>query len=386
MGLQQMFRAARDVKRFRRLVRPEKNIVFYSEGDGYTPFLRPILDALSGISSQQVIYLTSGETDPLLSDPPPHIRSFFVGTGAARTLALNFINAGVVAMTMPDLNSFYIKRSAAPVHYTYIHHSMVSSQMIYRTAAFDHFDSILCVGPHHVEETRAWESLKGLPPKQLFEHGYGPLDHIRRLTEAAGPPQQREGGGLDILLAPSWGPAGIMETCASEIIRTLLEAGHYLHVRPHPRTRQTTPRAIDDLNQKFASHPRFDLREDTTDFDALLASHIMISDWSGVAMEFAFGLERPVLFLDVPRKINNPEYGRLDLLPLEVAYRDEVGRVLSPEQISNLPAAITELHDHSAATASRIAAVRDRCIFNVGSSAARGAEIIARLTDHHSEN
>lgn len=46
----------------------------------------------------------------------------------------------------------------------------------------------------------------------------------------------------------------------------------------------------------------------------------------------------------------------------------------------------TELHDHSVATASRIAAVRDRCIFNVGSSAARGAEIIACLTDQHSEN
>ncbi|NQU57101.1 MAG: CDP-glycerol--glycerophosphate glycerophosphotransferase [Rhodospirillales bacterium] len=330
--------------------------------------------------------MTSEETDPLLSDPPPHIRSFFVGTGAARMLALNYINAGVVAMTMPDLNSFHIKRSAAPVHYTYIHHSMVSSQMVYRTAAFDHFDSILCVGPHHVEEMRAWESLKGLPPKQLFEHGYGPLDHIRQLAKAAGSPQQREGGGLNILLAPSWGPAGIMETIASEVTQTLLEAGHYMHVRPHPRTRQITPRAIDDLKQKFASHPRFDLREDTTDFDALLASHIMISDWSGVAMEFAFGLERPVLFLDVPRKINNLEYGLLDLLPLEVAYREEVGRVLSPEQISDLPAAITELHNHSVATASRIAAVRDRSIFNVGSSVARGAEIIASLTDHHSDN
>ena len=33
----------------------------------------------------------------------------------------------------------------------------------------------------------------------------------------------------------------------------------------------------------------------------------MVSDWSGVAMEFAFGLERPVLFIDVPRKTNNPE-------------------------------------------------------------------------------
>jgi hypothetical protein len=47
-------------------------------------------------------------------------------------------------------------------------------------------------------------------------------------------------------------------------------------------------------------------------------------DWSGVAMEFAFGLEKPVLFIDVPRKVNNPEYKTLRAVPLEVSYRDQI--------------------------------------------------------------
>ena len=334
--------------------------------------------------STKVIYLTSDVSDTLLNDPPPYIRSFFVGTGSALTLALNGLNAGVVAMTSPDLNTFNIKRSATSLHYTYIHHSMVSSQMIYRTGAFDHFDSILCVGPHHVKETRAWESLKGFSPKQLFEHGYGPLDQLRRLAKEADAPKLREGGGLDVLLAPSWGAAGIMETRAVEVTQTLFDAGHYLHVRPHPRTRQKSPKVIDDLIKKFKSHPRFELSEDTTDYGALLSSHIMISDWSGVAMEFAFGLERPVLFLDVPRKINNSEYERVEPQPLEISYRQEVGSVISPEQISDLPAAITELQNSAESRAPHIALVRDRCIFNVGKSAERGAKIIAGLVSENS--
>ena len=35
---------------------------------------------------------------------------------------------------------------------------------------------------------------------------------------------------------------------------------------------------------------------------------LMISDWSGVAFEFAFGLEKPVIFIDLPKKINNSDF------------------------------------------------------------------------------
>ena len=38
---------------------------------------------------------------------------------------------------------------------------------------------------------------------------------------------------------------------------------------------------------------------------------ILISDWSGSAFEFAFGTLRPVIFLDLPKKINNESYIKL---------------------------------------------------------------------------
>src|SRR5690606_13279690 len=88
------------------------------------------------------------------------------------------LDVDVLLLTMPDLQTFHIKRSPHPVHYCYVHHSIVSTHMVYRPEAFDHFDSILCVGPHHIEEIRTREALFSLNAKTLVESGYGRLDKI----------------------------------------------------------------------------------------------------------------------------------------------------------------------------------------------------------------
>ena len=55
---------------------------------------------------------------------------------------------------------------------------------------------------------------------------------------------------------------------------------------------------------------------------------IIVSDWSSVAFEFSFSTFKPVLFVDVPRKINNPNYKQLDIEPVEVSSREILGSVL----------------------------------------------------------
>lgn len=354
-------------------------IVFYSEGDAYAPFLQPLINALGDVYDGPVYYLTSDATDRILIDAPLNIRGFYISDGSARIYTLNHMHAAVVAMTTPDINTFHIKRSLKAQHYAYIHHSPVSTHMIYRKGAFDHFDSILCVGPHQMEETRVWETLQGLPAKQLFEHGYPFLDSlIEAAAKNPAPPIGSE-NRLNILLAPSWGPMGLMETCVEEVVRIILDAGHFVRLRPHPRTRQISGRVLDALAKNFSGHPRFDMNEDTTKFDALFLSHIMISDWSGVAMEFAFGLERPVLFVDVPRKINNPDYTTVPLTPLEISYREEVGRVIRPDRLDELPAMLASLHENIPDFKARIRRLRETKFYNIGVSGKRGAEILMGL-------
>lgn len=62
----------------------------------------------------------------------------------------------------------------------------------------------------------------------------------------------------------------------------------------------------------------------------------MITDWSGAALEYSFGLNKPVIFLDLPKKINNPFYEEINIIPLEVSIRNEIGIVASIEQITSL--------------------------------------------------
>jgi len=44
----------------------------------------------------------------------------------------------------------------------------------------------------------------------------------------------------------------------------------------------------------------------------------------------------PVLFIDVPRKVNNPEYELLDITPFEIWIRNNTGKTHSAEKLDSL--------------------------------------------------
>ena len=70
--------------------------------------------------------------------------------------------------------------------------------------AFDHFDSILCVGRHHLAEIKARETLYNLPCKELVQHGYGKLDALLA-SNKLGPRKLHPNDSIQVLIAPSWG-------------------------------------------------------------------------------------------------------------------------------------------------------------------------------------
>lgn len=131
-------------------------IALYAEAASDWAYLGPVVELLAGAGREHVAYLTSDRTDPLLRDPPRSVTVYFVGSGASRTYMFETMGASVLVLTMPDLESFHLKRSRlAPVHYVYAFHSIVSTHMAYRPGAFDAYDTVLAVGEHHVREIRA---------------------------------------------------------------------------------------------------------------------------------------------------------------------------------------------------------------------------------------
>lgn len=370
----------KELSRFRSLDRSLRSIVFYAEDSGSWVHFEAIIGELIGRLGQPVCYVTSDRNDPVLTRRDQLILPFYVGSGSARTVFFRTLNADVMVMTMPDLGTFHIKRSRYPVHYVYVHHSMVSTHMVYRPAAFDNFDSILCVGPHHKEEIRAREELYGLRRKILVEHGYGRLDAVIALASAHGEDSPGDGApGNRVLVAPSWGDDALVESWGLPLVQMLVASGHRVTLRPHPMTIRRSPKVIAQLRRSFGSHPGFQFDTNMAAVESLRSADVMVSDWSGVAFEYAFGFERPVLYVDVPRKVNNPEYQKLPELPIEVSLRSEIGAVVSPRELSVVPARIQELLGDRRQLRQRVRQLRSRWIYNVGSSGAVGAAYVAEV-------
>jgi hypothetical protein len=369
----------RGLRAFRRLPAQWKAVVLYSEGRHDWPHLAPLLNHLTAELGRDVCYVASEPDDPGLLAANERIAPIYIGHHAPRTIFFLILDAQVVVMTMPDLNTYHIKRSIHPVHYVYVFHSMVSTHMIYRRAAFDHFDTVFCVGPHHAKEIRETERIYSLPAKHLFEHGYGRLDSI---LEIASQGSIRPGDrALRVLIAPSWGRGGILETCGGMLVDALVADGFQVTIRPHPQLSRTNPELLASFRERAAGQVHIVYDEDIASQDALHASDLMVSDWSGAALEFAFGLERPVLFIDVPRKVNNPDYARYVSEPVEVSLRPQLGAVLSPDRVSEAPRLVRRLIEEAPARGEHLAQLRARTVFNVGTSGAHGAEKIASIAD-----
>jgi YidC/Oxa1 family membrane protein insertase len=172
-----------------------------------------------------------------------------------------------------------------------------------------------------------------------------------------------------------------LETRGVETVEVLLEAGFQVTVRPHPMTRKLAPQKISELINRFGGHPSFSFDTDQGSNDSLHAANIMVSDWSGVALEFAFGLEKPVIFVDVPLKLNNAEYSRLKAIPIEISLRDKIGTILPTEDIEKLPAVVAKLTGPPEGLAKELRGLRERYVYNVGKSAVTAANIINELAE-----
>ncbi len=358
----------------------DRTFVLYVENRGYYPYLEDLVRDFCGLSGFKACCLTSERSDPLLSDPPAHLKPYYLER--LLPLALLLLDAKVFLMTLTDLHQYHLRRSVRGALHVYAFHAMVSTHMIYRAGAFDHYDAVFCVGPHHVVELQRRRQMQKLPPQKLVEAGYPWLDRLMRSRNkwlASRPPTSAGSG--PILIAPSWGSENIMETCILELARALAAAGRSMVVRPHPEWIKRNPESFRRLSSQMASLSGLRIDQGPLSDQLLFESDLLITDWSGIALEYAFGTERPVLFLDLPRKINNPDYSTLGLEPLEVQLRTRIGKTVPWKPVSNLLAEVDALEQEAAAYRNRIVEERKRWIFHLGESSRVGAHALLDLCE-----
>jgi len=372
-----------NLKKFENLSDFERSIVFYAENEASMNHFRTLIFELTERMNFQICYITSVKNDQILSSKNKNILSFYIGEGAARTKFFLSLRAKILVMDMPDLDRYHIKRSKAyPVHYIYLFHSMFSIHSYLRKGALDNYDTIFCVGSHHVNELRTTEKLYGLKPKTIVNYGFGRLDTLLQEKEKFA---KSDSNLKDlILITPSYGDENLLEKCGIELIDTLLKSDFRVLLRPHFRTLRDSKELIDSIKNKFGKNPSFIFEDGVIPPEYFHNSICMISDWSGISMEYAFTFERSVIFIDVPKKILNPDADDLPLEPIEISIRKKIGHIVSTNNIREIPNIINNLNNNTEDFKKQLKLIRQNTVFNISTSSKIGANYIEKLIQNDS--
>ena len=367
----------KEVNRFKKLDKKDRSIVFYLENEYDFIFFKPIVKKLTQEYDTKICYVTSSKTDPMLSSNNKNILPFYIGDGMARSNFFINLKATIIVMTMPDLETFHIKRSKVyPVHYVYIFHSLNSTQRAYTNTAFDNFDTLFCTGNYQIIEIQERERKFNLNKKNLVRHGYGRLDTL--INEARNTDMKKSASDNKVvLIAPSWGANGLIETKGEEIVSILLDSGFDVILRPHPMTIKKSNNIIQKIEKKFKDKLNFKLETDIRNMESFFLCDCMISDLSGAAIEYSFTFEKPILYIVTPEKIVQEK--QIDLVSLEEKIRPQIGEVITLSQLSLLPSKINQFLLSQNKFKEKIKKIREETVFNIGNSADQGAKYLLEL-------
>lgn len=363
-----------DYKRFFSVA--NKHLVFYSESNGFYKYYQGIIEYLLQHTNITIHYITSDPKDSIFkkAEENKKIRAYYIGEKKLITLMMK-MDADMVVMTMPDLENYHIKRSYVrkDIEYVYIPHGMDSLNLTMRTGSMDHYDTVLCVGKHQREEIEKTETAYGLPKKKLVDWGYGLLDNMREnyLKRDVAPKEKKT-----ILIAPSWQPDNIVDNCLDELLNALKGHGYHVIVRPHPQHVRHQPLRMEQLKKQFEQNPDIEIQTDFSSNSTVFEADVMITDWSGIAYEYAFTTYKPVLFIDTPMKIMNPEYQKIDTVPINIWIREKIGRVLAMDEVKNAAEVVKVILSESELYHDTIESFVNEYVYNCGNSAEVGARYI----------
>ena len=179
-----------------------------------------------------------------------------------------------------------------------------------------------------------------------------------------------------ILIAPTWSMASLLENGIETIIEELSKTDYRVIVRPHPEFLKRRKVLAIQLEQKIKTLPNFTWEDQLLSENSLYEADLLITDRSGIAFEYAFGTERPVLFIDTPFKEHNKNWKALDIDPIELQPRNKVGISVKLDNLDKILSIIEDLLGKTSNWCEILKTMRNEHVFHWNCSAIEGAEYI----------
>ena len=123
-----------------------------------------------------------------------------------------------------------------------------------------------------------------------------------------------------------------------------------------------------NIQEKYGKSEFFSLETNLLDFSVLSRSSLLISDWSGVSLEYSFAFNLPVIFIDVKKKVLNFDYKDLDIEPIEISIRNKIGKIVSEAKLDNIIQEVEDCICNFSQNNDHIDKLKREMIFNIGSA------------------
>jgi len=368
-------REKEDYKKFFNVV--NKHLVFYSESNGFYKYYKSMIEYILKHTKITIHYITSDINDNIFNmekENPSRIKAYFISDRKLITLMMK-MDADVVVMTMPDLENFHIKRSYVrkDIEYIYVPHGMNSLNMCQRTSSMDHYDTVLACGKHQREEFEKGNIVYKLPNRKIVDWGYSLLDDM---IEEYNSRKKKPSKEKTVLIAPSWQKDNIVDLCLDELLEKLKGHNYKVIIRPHPQHVKHQKERFEKLKEYYKDDKTIEVQTDFSSNSTVFDADLVITDWSGIAFEYAFTTLKPVLFIDTPMKVMNPEYKRIDVEPFNIWVREKLGKVEKPNDLSKVDKTVDYLLNNSDKYKKDIDKVLHEYFYNIGTSGEVGAKYI----------
>ena len=358
--------------------------VIFTDHKRYWNVFEPICDEFEKRKTP-LVYMTESKDDPIFGKDYMYIEARCIGEGNMAFAKLNVLNAHVVISTTPSLDVFQWKRSKDVDYYIHITH-MPNDVTTYRMFGLDYYDAVLVSGVYQVEQIRKLEEMRDLPAKDIEIVGLPYMDEMKARLDKDN--SKSENCTLEktesvkntsedkiVLLAPSWGPSGILSKYGERFIDALIDTGYKIIIRPHPQSFTSEKEMLDKLMSKYDDSSRIEWNRDNDNYEVLKKSDILISDFSGVIFDFALVFDKSVIFADTS----------FDKAPYDAAWLDEdlwtyrvlpkLGMKLTEDSIDDIKSIIDECIENTRYREGRDIA-RQETWQHIGEGAARAVDFI----------
>ena len=372
-------REKQDYKKFKSIA--NKHLVFYSEKSGFYKYYKDIINSLLKKSNVAIHYVTNDYNDQIfeIAKKEPRIKPYYISLKKTAVLMM-LIETDIFVLTTPDINKYFLKRSfiKKDIEYIYVPHDAMSAHMAFAQDALNAYDTVFCSGPHVKRELQKIEEVDKLKQKNLVEFGFPFLDDLVRMKEEELKTEKAH-KTKQILIAPTWNEDNIMDSCLDDIIESLYKHDDYhLIVRPHP---EYTKRNSYKLQQIVEKYKDYDPKKLTFELDfstnkSIYTSDIIITDWSGISVEFCLATKKPAVFINTKMKVQNPDWEKLEITPVEIEIRDKFGKAIEKEDAKNIDETIAELIKNNKTYKKEIETYFETFIYNHGKSGECGAKYI----------